>query len=300
MRIVSSVALLAMCAHATAQPASPKAEPKRVTTTVSLDAVYSPDGQWVAFASNRDGNDPESLDIYRMMADGTGVRRLTDHDANDEMPAISPDGKRIAFMSTRSGDPEIYVMSADGDDVRRITQDAAWDIHPRWTPDGREILFNSTRGSKSTREPELFAIYAARPDGSPLRQLTNEAGISTYASYSPDGTRIVYRRVSDGNSEVFVMNADGSAKTNLTRNAASDGWPVWSPDGSLIAFASNRGGNENVFEIFVMRANGSDVRQLTTLGFRSTAPEFSRDGRAILFTRAGGGFADLYLVPVSE
>ena len=89
-------------------------------------------------------------------------------------------------------------------------------------------------------------------------------------------------------------------RTNLTRNAASDGWPVWSPDGSLIAFASNRGGNENVFEIFVMRANGSDVRQLTALGFRSTAPEFSRDGRAILFTRAGGGFADLYLVPVSE
>lgn len=286
-------------AHSQAPP-RPDAEPKRLTISVSLDGVYSPGGQWIAFAANRAGNDPEVLDVYRMSAAGTSVQRLTTHDSNDEMPAISPDGKRIAFMSTRSGDPEIYVMNEDGGSMVQLTRDPGWDIHPRWSPNGREVLFNSTRGSKNTEVPELFELYAVRPDSSRLRQLTHDNAVSTYAAYSPDGAMIVYRRIVDANSEVFVMNADGSGQTNLTRNVAFDGWPSWSPDGRRIAFASNRGGTDKVFEIFVMRPDGTDVTQLTTLGFRITAPEFSRDGRSILFTRSGGGFADLYSTPVPE
>jgi TolB protein len=276
----------------------PRPEPKRLTSTVTVDAVYSPDGSWIAFASNRMGNDPDSLDVYRMNADGTHLERLTNDPANDEQPAISPDGRWIAFMSMRTGNPEIHVMRSDGSEVRQLTNDPGWDIHPRWAPDGARVLFNSTRGSVNTEEPELFELYLVSPDGSGLRQVTHDKAVSTYAMFTPDGRRIVYRRIVAGNSEVFVANADGSGQVNLTDDAAFDGWPAWSPDGTRIAFASNRGGDEKVFEIYLMNGDGSSVQKLTVLGARSTAPEFARDGRSILFTRAGAGFADLYSIPV--
>jgi TolB protein len=273
-------------------------EPKRLTSTVTVDGVYSPDGNWIAFASNRMGNDPDNLDVFRMNADGTNVERLTSDPANDEQPAISPDGRWIAFMSMRAGNPEIHVMRSDGSDVRQVTHDPGWDIHPRWAPDGAHVLFNSTRGSVNTEEPELFELYLVALDGPGLRQLTHDKAVSTYAMLSADGRRIVYRKIVDGNSEVFAANADGSGQTNLSNDASFDGWPAWSPDGTRIAFASNRGGDEKVYEIYLMNADGGSVRKLTALGVRSTAPEFSRDGRSILFTRAGAGFADLYSIPV--
>jgi len=273
-------------------------EPRRLTSTVTVDGVYSPDGSWIAFASNRMGNDPDNLDLYRMNADGTHVERLTKDSTNDEQPAISPDGRWIAFMSMRTGNPEIYVMRSDGHAVRQLTNDPGWDIHPRWAPDSVHVLFNSTRGSVNTEEPELFELYLIAIDGSGLRQVTRDKAVSTYATPSPDGKRIVYRKIVDGNSEVFVANADGSGQVNLTKDASFDGWPAWSPDGTRVAFASNRGGDEKIFEIYVMNADGSSPRKLTALGVRSTAPEFSRDDRSILFTGAGAGCADLYSIPL--
>src|SRR5262245_28649167 len=151
-----AVAFCMFCSSALAQaPPQLNTEPRRLTFSVSVDGVYSPDGRWIAFAANRAGNDPDLLDIYRMNTAGADVQPLTRDHANDQHPAISPDGRRIAFMSMRSADPEIYVMNADGGEVARLTHDSGWDIHPRWAPDGREILFNSTRGSKNIAEPEL-------------------------------------------------------------------------------------------------------------------------------------------------
>ena len=80
-----------------------------------------------------------------MNADGSGVTRLTVNDAVDSSPAWSPDGRRIAFDSTRDGNFEIYVMNADGSGVTRLTNNDAWDWYPDWSPDGRRIAFDSNR-----------------------------------------------------------------------------------------------------------------------------------------------------------
>lgn len=71
-----------------------------------------------------------------MNADGTGLRALTDDPAQDVLPAWSPDGTEIAFLSTRDGNEEIYVMNADGTGVRRLTDDPADDVDPAWSPSG--------------------------------------------------------------------------------------------------------------------------------------------------------------------
>ncbi len=131
--------------------------------------AWSPNGLSIAFISDRDADVASDLmstedgAIYLMEADGSNVRRLTE-DRRARAPVWSPDGKRIAFDTTRDGNFEIYVINADGSDQRRLTNDSHDDARPTWSPDGREVAFNCLR-------PEKFEICVIRIDGSGLRTL---------------------------------------------------------------------------------------------------------------------------------
>ena len=138
----------------------------------SSDQDWSPDGNWIAFDSNRDRN----LEIYVMSSDGSNVRRLTDTPGKRSYkPDWSPDGKRIAFNSTRDGQGdsildsvEIYIMDADGSNVRRLTRttDKGYSsLDPRWSPDGEKIAYLSAPGK--TRH-----IFVMDANGSNVQQLT--------------------------------------------------------------------------------------------------------------------------------
>ena len=102
--------------------------PSGIIWNFSFDPAWSPDGQKIAFTSNRDGGGND-WDIYVMNADGSDIARLTDG-AGNEYPAWSPDGQKIAFVSDRGGDSDIYVMNADGSDISRLTDNSAGDREP--------------------------------------------------------------------------------------------------------------------------------------------------------------------------
>ena len=232
----------------------------------------------IAFHSNRDGN----WNIFVMNADGSGQTRLTDDPAADSWPSWSPDGRRIAFISSRDDpDPsddesvwEIYVMNADGSGQTRLTNDSAWHSLPRWSPDGQRIAYQS-------RTDGNWQIYVMNADGSGRTRLTDESRSSSELSWSPDSQRIALRSTRDGNNEIYVMSADGLAQTRLTDNAANDRFPGWSPDGQRIAFYSYR--DEN-WDIYVMNADGSAQTRLTDNSARDITPSWSPDGRHIAFS----------------
>ena len=138
---------------------------------IPLTAVWSPDGRRIAFARPRGRTGPGPCcysarsDIYVMNADGSGTRKLTHNARQNAEPAWSPDGRKIAFRSTRNGNRDIYVMNANGSGKRNLTRNAAWDSRPSWSPDGRKIAFVSNRDGR-------LEAHVMNADGSGQRRLT--------------------------------------------------------------------------------------------------------------------------------
>jgi hypothetical protein len=208
-----------------------------------------------------------SWEIYVMNADGTGQTMLTNNPGLDGNPDWSPDGTKIAFANLQDG---IYVMNTDGSGQTILTDNGGY---PSWSPDGTKIAFY--------REAEIYVVNA---DGTGQTRLTNNADFDVSPSWSPDGTKIAFSRTdSDGNDEIYVMNADdGSDQTNLSNNSADDFDPSWSPDGTKIAFTSDRdNGND---EIYVMNADGTGQTRLTRRAASDWDPYWSPDGTKIAFT----------------
>lgn len=266
--------------------------PQRLTNIISAYPSPSPDGMRVAFQSNRTGR----WEIYVMNVDGSDLTRITDRAGDNVTPAWSPDGEHIAFAASPDENSEIYVMNSDGSGLRRLTDHPGDDSHPHWSADGSRIIFNSARTTPDLEAGWLsqwHEVFSMQPDGTDVRQHTHHRAVSTFPSFSPDGTRIVYRKITNTpgfawdlssmnvNSEIFVADADGSNEVNLSSSAAFDGWPMWSPDGGRIVFASNRAGPANVGHLYIVNADGTGLQQITSGLWSYVQPAWSHDGSRV-------------------
>ena len=225
---------------------------------LDIDPEWSPDGNQIAFESNRD----LFSDIFVMNSDGSGQSNVTNNPAFDRSATFAPDGERIAFDSNLSagvdnptGDTEIFSVNLDGSALQQLTNNTARDFHPDFAPGGRKISFVSDRD---------FApgIYTMNADGTKPKKTNRGSGVA-FASpgWSPDGTRIAFTSDQEGGPDVYVMRANGAGLQRLTVNGLpNDSSPVFSPEGGHVAFHTNRDGN---FEIYEMRADGTKLVNLT-------------------------------------
>lgn len=228
--------------------------------------------------SNADGD----FDIY-VVDWPTGARkRLTDSPERDGTPVWSPDGKTIAYQTFVGGVSQVWLMDADGGNKRPLLRDAFWSEHPYWSADGSRILISSRRPRTpaDTANADLFSV---RPDGSDLVRHTATDAVETFGSFSPDGKRIVFRRVlSESDWAVVILDLASGAERIVAPAPGLDAWPFWAPDGHRVVFSSDRSGGS--FDLYVWDERTDKVTRLTQDNARDERqPWWSADGKTILY-----------------
>ncbi len=166
--------------------------------------VWRPDGDWVAFVSDRDDN----REIYVIGANGEGLRNLTNNAAEDWTPAWSPDGQYTGLLLLSRRQLEIYLMGADGSDPVRLTDNRAADYAPAWSPDGERIAFVSDRDGN-------LEIYSVSTEGGETWRLTDNVATDQSPAWSPDGAQILWESYRDDNMEIYIAEANGSNPRNV-------------------------------------------------------------------------------------
>ncbi len=242
------------------------------------------------------------------------VRQLTFEGENAEA-YWSGDGSRLIFQSKTGGRgcDQIYTVRADGTDRRMVSTGGGATTCSYFFPDGKRILYSSTHLAAADCPPApdrsrgyvwpihpSFDIFAARADGSGLKQLTKTPGYDAEATVSADGRRVVFTSVRDGDLDIYTMDGDGRNVRRLTTELGYDGGPFFSRDGRRIVYRAYHPRTPeqvkryrdllaanviepNVFEVWVMDADGRNKRQVTRLGAASFAPYFLPDGKRIIF-----------------
>lgn len=227
---------------------------------------WAPDRSFVVFESDAE---QAFSDVWRWEPGGA-TRRLTTTENGAFEPAVSPDGRRVAFVSTRDGNPEIYVMAADGSAPRRLTDWRRDDMTPRWSPDGSQLAF-----LRREQGGERLLVLALPPSEAPPRErrvvLTTEGEKVQHAeaAWSPDGTRLAYtvHRPKQAPHVAVTVVADGpTPAAGHTTVASPPGlratMPSWSPDGRYLAFTATEG-DPAALDLYAVRLDDGAWARLT-------------------------------------
>lgn len=278
LRAAAAVALALSLIAASARPTQDAAP-----QPMFAEPAFSPDRAEIAFASGGD--------IWAVPAAGGDARLLVSHTATESRPLYSPDGTRLAFISTRSGGGDIYLLTFTTGELRRVTWDDQFDQLDAWSADGRWLYFSSTSRDISGSN-DLFRVNT--DGGTPMKVSGDRFTNEYWAAPSPDGRQIAmtargsvsgqwWRRGHShlDESEIWILrDVTRMRYEQITTGGAKDAWPMWG-DGGALYWVRDENGVQNL-----MARSGSDVRALTTFrDGRVVWPSIGRDGRAIVFER---------------
>jgi len=236
------------------------ANQRRVTVgrRLNLNPSWSPDTRALAYTTFRPSPDVFVSLIYQGV-----LQNPTKGIGTNYLPVFSPDGKQIAFMSGRDGNPEIYAMNVDGSNLRRLTNTQAGDSSPTWSPSGSQIAFTSDRTGKA----QIYVMNSA--DGSGVRRLTvNESEADRPTWSPPPFNEIAYAASTGPGYDIKVLVVSTGEVKQLTFGEGSNEGPAWAPGGRHLAFTSTRAGGRT--QVFTIGRDGRGLRQITREGNNQT------------------------------
>lgn len=272
----------------------------------AFDPCLSKDGKMLVFASTQHR---QTADIYIKAVSGRTVTQLTADPAQDIMPAISPDGQRIAFASNRAGSWDIYLISINGGQAAQLTGDRSHELHPSWSPDGSKIVY--CRLGEVSGRWEMWVTDVNQP------VVSEFIGYGLFPRWCPvTGTgeggrdRILFQRSRERGDRAFsVWTVDykagdaGSPTEIATTTGGALINPAWSPDGQRIVFAvvpnpGDMSGSENrpvMADLWMSDVNGAGRVNLTAGRFVNLMPAWGPDGR-IYFVSDRAGIENIWSI----
>ena len=185
---------------------------------VTLHPQWSPDGQWIAYVANPEGD----LALYRVRVDGSDIQRLTPHGMDVDFPIWSPDSRSILYIEQST--KQLIRTDADGNNPILLTPDGLLVVTTAsWSADGKQIVFAvDVNGIASD-------IFTVRADGSELNRIVLATGVDTEPHWSSDGGWILFVSNRFGRYQIYKMRPDGSDVQQLTSHPAGARSPSWSP-----------------------------------------------------------------------
>lgn len=237
-------------------------------------SYFLPDGKSIIYASTHLANEtcPEvprvvngkyvwgifpDFDIFQADLNGKIIKQLTNSPGYDAEATVSPDGKKIVFTSTRSGDLELYTMDIDGSNVVQVTHETGYDGGAFFSPDSKKLVFRASRPkteedkkiykellSQGLVQPTAMELFTCNVDGTDLKQVTSLGGANWGPYFHPSGKRILFcsnHHSKDGRQfNIFSVKTDGSDVKQITFDSVFDAFPMFSHDGKKLVFSSNR------------------------------------------------------------
>jgi len=264
----------------------------------------SPDGRIVAYVVGDydEAHNHAHTAIWLTSLDGAWTRQFTSGEASDTQPRWSPDGARLAFVSTRHEEKsQIYVIDLTGGEPRRLTNAPHGAHSPIWSPDGTRLCYAASVESDRQKVPQEVTWFEAHPDadGTAPRMRRQTTLFSRF-----DGRGYINQRI-----HLFVVEVDDHAREarQLTDGDYDDLDAAWSPDGAALAVVSHRTAHpEHTFaaDIWMVEANGGTLTCLTDGTLSASSPAWSPDGRTIAFYAApeqvAHGYHDTHVWSVSR
>ncbi len=247
--------------------------------------ALSADGTMLLWTSHRHAKGA----LYYMVLNGDedAVKLTQDwgRDTREIFGTFAPDGRQVAYATTKRGSYEIWRNPSLGSVELQVTETEhpVQDACAAWSPSGGRIAVYSTRSGSW----DIWVIELE--DGGEIRQLTSWETSEIYPVWSPDEERVAFRSDYGGNADIWIVDADGGEPEPLVQHPAEEGWCAWSPDGRWLYFTSNRSGTFNVWK---QPAGGGEAAQVTDYrGLSGGLP-----GEA-LYTKFGVGAGEL-IVPI--
>jgi TolB protein len=233
----------------------------------------------MAFVSNRSGR----KEIYLADYDGSNVRQLTHDNALSVSPALTPNGRRIAYTGYQAGYADIYVVDLGTGARVRLVKFPGTNSGARFSPDGNLLACTVSKDGN----PELYVVGT----GGGARRLTHTCGAESSPAWSPDAAEIIYSCDETGAPQLYRISSSGGGGRLVPTGFGYCTEPSWSPDGQRLAFNVRSGGG---FSIAVMDLNGGGARVVA----QGENPVWGADSRHVIYST--GGTISLLDVPTGK
>ena len=232
----------------------------------------------IAFVSDRDATAKQrTKELYIMDYDGFNPRRVTVNRSLNILPAWSPDGRSLAYVSYRRGQPDIFLASIFEGRSANLTNGQGQAFAPSFSPDGRRIAYASNRSGN-------MDVWVASADGSGARKLTTSAASDTAPCWSPTGQEIAFTSDRSGTPQIYLMDAEGLNVRRLTTVGGYNDAPAWNPSKQFSEIAYTSRLERGTFDIAVVDLASRQVRQITQGRGSCEYPSWAPSGRHLAFS----------------